>query len=100
MGPFKAGIAMEIKVKSKDKDSIELEILGEREAVLNHLRQKLLEDKNVAYATYTMGHPELEHPSLFIKVKDGKPKAALKRAVDSIINELEEIDAAFEKASA
>lgn len=81
---------MELKLINKEKDSMEIEILGENETLLEPLKQKLLEDENVEIATFLMGHPMLESPKLIVKVKSGKPQAALKKAAKALANDFEE----------
>lgn len=81
---------MELKLINKEKDSMEIEILGENETLLEPLKQKLLEDDNVEIATFLMGHPMLESPKLIVKVKSGKPQAALKKAAKALANDFEE----------
>jgi DNA-directed RNA polymerase subunit L len=81
---------LELKLINKEKDSMEIEILGENETLLEPLKQKLLEDDNVEIATFLMGHPMLESPKLIVKVKSGKPQAALKKAAKALANDFEE----------
>ncbi len=81
---------MELKLLNKEKDSMEIEIMGEDETLLEPLKQKLLEDENVEIATYLMGHPMLERPVLIVRVKSGKPQAALKKAAKALANDFEE----------
>ena len=91
---------MELKLVSKTKDTMEVEIEGEDETLLYPLQQKLLEDKSVVFATYDKGHPLLDNPKLVVKVKEGKPQAALKRAAKAIANDYKKFRETFEKASA
>ncbi len=91
---------MELKLLTKSKDSMEIEITGEDETLLYPLQQKLLEDKSVVFATYDKGHPMLDNPKLIVKVKEGKPQAALKRAAKALTNDFKQFRELFEKASA
>ena len=90
---------MELKLLNKTKDMIEIEIKGEDETLLYPLQQTLVEDKSVEYAIYIMGHPLLENPKLVVKVSDGKPQAALKRAAKLIANKYKDCQKLFEKES-
>ena len=83
---------MEIRKLSHTDDELELEVLGEGETLLHPLREKLLEDDKVEYATYILGHPELENPKLFLRVKKGKPEDALKRALEALISDYEQLE--------
>ncbi|MGQ9582385.1 MAG: RpoL/Rpb11 RNA polymerase subunit family protein [Thermoplasmatota archaeon] len=89
---------MEVKILSKEKDSIEVEILGANETILEPLKQKLLADDNVAQATYQMGHPMLARPRLRVRVREGKPHAALKKAAKALAAEFRDAQALVEKA--
>jgi len=92
-------IVMEIRKLSHSKDELELEVLGEGETLLHPLREKLLEDNKVSMATYIIGHPELEHPKLFVKVSKGKPEDALKRALKALIADYEQFGELVSKVS-
>jgi len=81
---------LQLKLLNKEKDTMEIEVAGEDETLLEPLKQKLLEDENVEIATYLMGHPMLESPKLIVKVKSGKPQAALKKAAKALANDYEE----------
>lgn len=89
---------MEVKIIAKEKDFIEVEIMGVNETILEPLKQKLLQDDNVTQASYQMGHPMLAHPRLKVKVKEGKPHAALKKAAKAIAAEFREAQTIVEKA--
>lgn len=89
-----------IKLLSKEKDSMEIEIEGENETLLEPLKQRLLEDEKVETATYILGHPKLDKPRLYVKVKDGKPQAAIKRAAKSLVKDFADLRKLYEKESA
>ncbi len=76
----------DLKLLKKTKDSLEVEVAGGTETILEPLKQALLEDDTVDVATYVLGHPLLDKPKLFVRVKTGKPQAALKKASKAIAN--------------
>jgi DNA-directed RNA polymerase subunit L len=90
---------MELNLLNKTKDTIEIEVIGEDETLLYPLQQKLVEDESVEYATYIMGHPLLENPKLVVRVKEGKPQNALKRASKALANKYKECLTLFKKES-
>ncbi len=90
---------MELNLLNKTKDEIEIEIIGEDETLLYPLQQKLIQDDSVEYATYIMGHPLLDNPKLVVKVSEGKPQNALKRAAKALANEYKECLTLFQKES-
>jgi len=75
---------MELRLVDKQERFVEIEVLGEDETLLYPLTQKLMDDKEVEYAAYILGHPDLDFPTLKIRVKKGTPEAALKRAIKSL----------------
>ena len=90
---------MELTLLNKTKDTIEIQVKGEDETLLYPLQQKLVEDDSVEYATYVMGHPLLDQPKLVVKVREGKPQNALKRAAKALANENKECLTLFQKES-
>ena len=63
---------MEIELLEKEKDSIKVRIKGADMTLITPLVQGLLEDKDVAEVKYTIGHAQMEDPTLYIRVKTGK----------------------------
>ncbi|MEW5761384.1 MAG: RpoL/Rpb11 RNA polymerase subunit family protein [Candidatus Thermoplasmatota archaeon] len=90
---------MELKLISKDKNSIVIEVIGEESTVLECLVQKLLSDKNVVVATWSRKHPLLDNPKIHLKVKDGKPQSALKKAAKALASEFGETLRLFNEAT-
>jgi DNA-directed RNA polymerase subunit L len=92
-------IDMEIRRLAHTDKSLDLEVIGEGETLLNTLKDKLLQDKNVEMATFILGHPELENPRIYLKVRRGKPEDALKKALKSLNKEYSELDDLVDKVS-
>ena len=88
---------MEIELLEKEKDSIKIRIKGADMTLISPLVQELLEDKDVAEVKYTIGHSQMEDPTLYVKVKTGKPQTALKRTAKSLTNEFKEAREALQK---
>ena len=80
---------MELKVLEKTEKTLEMELPGENETLLNLVKQKLLENEKVVSATYVMGHPFLDVPRLYVEAKGGKPEAALKAALKGLREDLD-----------
>jgi len=78
---------MELKLLKKQKDIIQLEIIGADDTLLFPLVHLLLKDENVEDCSYVSGHPKLDNPTLTVKVKDGKPQSALKKAAKALASE-------------
>jgi DNA-directed RNA polymerase subunit L len=81
---------MEIELVEKEKDSIKVRIKGGDMTLITPMVQGLLEDKDVAEVKYTIGHTQLEEPTLFIRVKTGKPQSALKKTAKALTSEYKE----------
>jgi DNA-directed RNA polymerase subunit L len=88
---------MEIKLLKKEKDSMEIEIIGENDTLLAPLLQQLLDDDKVEFATFRRGHLSLENPVIVVKVVEGKPQMALKRAAKAVANDYKEMRSKFDK---
>ena len=90
---------MEIRILNKETEqSLELEMVGADETVLEPLKQKLLQDGDVLVASYTMGHPLLENPRFFVKVSKGRATAVLRKAAKSISKEFADVEVLTHKA--
>ena len=77
--------AMPVKVLIMEKNELRLRIIGESHTALQMLRERLNGHKNVDYANYFPGHPELDDPEFYIRIK-GKSSVEklLKEIVDGI----------------
>lgn len=77
--------AMPVKVLIMEKNELRLRIVGESHTALQMLRQRLNGHKNVDYANYFPGHPELDDPEFYIRVKGKSSSEKLvKEIVDGI----------------
>ena len=102
---------MELKTIKETLKELELEITGENETdsiqriegndqtILNPITEVLLQDKNVDYASYMADHPESNKRRLYIRVKQGKPKEVLLKAVKQLENEVKTFSKNFEVKS-
>lgn len=91
---------MELKLIKKDKDRMEIEIIGEDETLFNPLIQRLLKDKDVEDARFVKGHPIIDNPRIFLKVKDGKkPEMILRKNAKNIADDLKEFEKAYIQAT-
>jgi DNA-directed RNA polymerase subunit L len=90
-------MTMEFKLVEKKKDSIKVEIQNADETMIYPLIHELLQDKNVADARYSTGHPQLDKSILVVEVKEGMPQAALKKAAKSLANQFAEARELIEK---
>ena len=91
---------MELKLLKKEKNSMEIEVIGESDTLLAPLLIQLLQDDKVEFATFRRSHLYLENPVIVVKVLEGKPQMALKRAAKAVANDYKEMKTKFEKLPA
>lgn len=72
---------MEFVVVDKGKDFIVYEVLNNDNTILRPLMEEIESDAMVDNVRYYFEHPYLSNPKVHIKVKQGKPQAALKRSL-------------------
>ena len=90
---------MEVKVLSKSKSELRLEIVGEDHTFCNLLQNVLLEDKNVEIAGYDQPHPLIRTSVVFLRTKrEASPEKALLNALSGIQELNKEFNDKFAKA--
>lgn len=75
-------VAMGVTVLLKEKNELRLRIIGESHTALQVLRERLNNHKDVDYANYFPGHPELDDPEFYIRTKS---KAGVEKVLTDII---------------
>ncbi|RLG21646.1 DNA-directed RNA polymerase subunit L [Candidatus Micrarchaeota archaeon] len=86
---------MRINIISNRAKQMEFSLEGEGHLFAQLLVSKLLEDKDVEVAQYTIDHPLTGLPTFFLKTKSKKPVDALKKAVDSLKRDINSLAKAF-----
>ena len=81
---------MELKLLDSTMTQARVEVSEMDETLLYPLVDELMKDKDVSEAKYISGHPKLDKPVIFVKVKKGKPQTAVKRAAAKISKEFKE----------
>jgi len=94
---------MEIKILTKTPDEMRIEILGEGHTFCNLLQKALLEDETVEIGGYSIEHPLVSNPIVYVKMKEKRkpekrPETALKEAAEKIRHRSREFRISFEKA--
>lgn len=87
-----------LRVVSKDKNSITLEMLNYDNTLLRPLIEELLKDDQVEESRYYIKHPVIDNPQIFVRVKTGKPQAAVKRAIRKLSKRYESLSEELSKA--
>ncbi|MEM3675784.1 MAG: DNA-directed RNA polymerase subunit L [Thermoplasmataceae archaeon] len=90
---------MESKVQiiSKEKNTIVLEMLNYDNTLLRPLVEEILKDDQVEEARYYIKHPVIDTPKITVRVKSGKPQAAVKRSIKRLSKVYENLDADLSK---
>ena len=79
---------MPVKVLINEKNELRLRVVGETHTALQMLRERLNNHKDIDYANYFTGHPELDDPEFYIRTSGKKSAdAVLKDLVSSISKE-------------
>lgn len=90
---------MDLELVDKSDKEITVKFLDSDEAFVYILLEELWKDKKVASAEYKKSHPTLDSPTLIVRVSEGKPQTALKRAAKSVSGQFKEMREVFEKVS-
>ncbi|WP_010917691.1 DNA-directed RNA polymerase subunit L [Thermoplasma volcanium] len=86
-----------LRVVSKEKDSIIVEMINYDNTLLRTLVEEILKDDQVIEARYYIKHPIIDNPQIYVKVKSGKPQAAIKRSIRKLSKLYEDLGAQVEK---
>jgi len=87
---------MKVNVLEDKKDTLVVEIEGERHTIPNLIRESLWQDDSVVLAAYEKKHPSLGSPKVIVNAKD--PRKALVSAIKRSEAETKEFLEEFEKA--
>lgn len=90
---------MELKVVEEKEKELTVSVVGVDDTLMHPLLAELLKNEKVAEAKFLKGHPELDVPSIFIKVTSGDPKTALKKAAENLNNEYTDFKSKIDKKS-
>lgn len=90
---------MKIKVLEKSKNEAKFEIVGEGHSFCNAIHSVLLKDDTIEFVGYTLAHPLVANPTLYIRTKEKRnPEKAIIDAAKTLGKETEDIAEAFKKA--
>jgi DNA-directed RNA polymerase subunit L len=90
---------VEVKVLSKSKNELRIEVVGEDHTFCNLLQNVLLQDKNVELAGYDQPHPLIRTSIVYLRTKrEASPEKTLLNALVSIQELNKEFNEKFGKA--
>ncbi len=87
----------QLRVLSKEKNTITLEMLNYDNTILRPLIDEILKDEQVEEARYYIKHPIIDNPEIFVRVKTGKPQAAVKRSIKRLSKHYETLESDLAK---
>ena len=83
-------VKMAIKVLMNEGTELRIRVTDESHTALQMFRSRLNESKDVEYANYFVGHPELDEPEFYLRCKKGKqPGKVLKGLCKDIVSEFD-----------
>lgn len=88
---------MEFKVISEKEKEIEISAIGADDTLMYPLLTEILKNEKVVEAKYVKGHPDLDVPSIFVRVSSGDPKSALKKAAEKLNGDFSDLRKKVEK---
>lgn len=80
-----------LRVISKDKSSVKLEMLNYDNTLLRPLVEEIVKDDMVEESRYYIKHPVIDDPEIYVRVKSGKPQAAIKRSIKRLSKTFEDL---------
>lgn len=86
-----------LRVVSKEKNSVKLEMLNYDNTLLRPLVEEILKDDMVEESRYYIKHPVIDDPEIYVRVKSGKPQAAVKRSIKRLSKTFEDLEADLAK---
>jgi DNA-directed RNA polymerase subunit L len=65
---------MQVKIVKEDTTSLEIDVIGADQSLLQIVQEELLSDKRVKFAAYNKPHPLLKNQTMRLAVREGSPK--------------------------
>ncbi|MDI3483057.1 MAG: hypothetical protein PWQ88_928 [Candidatus Methanomethylophilaceae archaeon] len=81
---------MELQLVNITEDTINISVKDPDMTLINPVLSRLLDDEDVLDAEFTDVHPELEAPTIMVKVNSGKPKEAFERVLSALTADFHE----------
>jgi DNA-directed RNA polymerase subunit L len=82
---------MKINILKENRREIELEIEGETFSVAS-LLDDYLSKQDGASSSYKVEHYLIPNSKIFVKTEDETPRKALRKAINAIMNDLEQLE--------
>ncbi|MFN3910348.1 MAG: RpoL/Rpb11 RNA polymerase subunit family protein [Candidatus Anstonellaceae archaeon] len=82
---------MEIKIRKKEENYIELELGQLDPSFGNTLASIILRNKDVEFCTLKIEHPQSGNPVLIVRTKKTEPIEIIKKATEELKDEIKEL---------
>lgn len=89
---------MNLEVKKHEKNYIEVALIGEDVSLADALREILIEDKEVEFASARLEHPQVGHPTIILRTKSADALETLIGAVEQLKVSVDEFRDALKTA--
>ncbi len=81
---------MQVKILKEDSTSLEIDVTGADQSLLQIIQEELLNDRRVAFAAYNRPHPLLKNQTMRIAVKEGDPKKVFSEGCEKAVQRTRE----------
>jgi len=81
---------MQIKIVKEDSSSLEIDVTGADQSLLQIIQEELLSDKRVSFAAYNKPHPLLKNQTMRVAVNEGDPKEVFGEACEKAVAKTKE----------
>ena len=83
---------MAIKVLLNEGNELRIRLIGENHTALQLFRTRLNDNKDVEYSNYFIGHPGLDDPELYLRVKKCKDAVKIMQSLSKdLISEFTDV---------
>lgn len=89
---------MEVEVLRKEKNLVEIKLVGERHTFPNLLNKRLLENPETKFSAYKLMHPMDKDSYLKLETKSKDAKKVLLETVEQVEKEITDLEKAVKKA--
>ena len=76
---------MQVKIIKEDSASLEIDVTGADQSLLQIIQDELLSDKRVVFAAYNKPHPLLKNQTMRVSVKEGDPKKVFSESCEKAV---------------
>ena len=90
---------MKLKILKNESKEMELEVEGEGHTFCNVVQEAILEEKAVEFAGYSLPHPLVSHPTIYVRTKGRTtPTRVFERALKNLEKRIVEFNKEFNKS--